>query len=224
MVIQNLVLEVTRRCNMACEHCLRGDAQNMDMSKEIIDEVLKSCNGINSVTFTGGESSLNISIIRYFFEQAEKLEKLPFSFYLVTNGKTNQLELAIELIKWYPKMEEQDFCGVALSKDLYHDESDQDPEYVRALSFYSNLKEIPLSEWNPEKYIIAEGRASEWGERTKTLNNSFYCVNGEIEMLYVSANGKLIGDCDFSYDHIDELSKYDIWHLRDLEKNLVNEY
>lgn len=76
MVIQNLVLEVTRRCNMACEHCLRGDAQNMDMSKEIIDEVLKSCNGINSVTFAGGEPSLNISIIRYFFEQAEKLENI----------------------------------------------------------------------------------------------------------------------------------------------------
>ena len=30
--VESLVIEVTRRCNMRCEHCLRGDAQNLDIS------------------------------------------------------------------------------------------------------------------------------------------------------------------------------------------------
>ena len=32
-------IELTRRCNMACKHCLRGDAQNLTISKEIIDKI-----------------------------------------------------------------------------------------------------------------------------------------------------------------------------------------
>lgn len=35
----NLSLEVTRRCNMNCEHCLRGDAQNMDADLALIPKI-----------------------------------------------------------------------------------------------------------------------------------------------------------------------------------------
>lgn len=55
--IYNLVLEVTRRCNMCCAHCLRGEAQNMDMQKETIDKLLDQTDSISMVTFSGGEPS-----------------------------------------------------------------------------------------------------------------------------------------------------------------------
>lgn len=226
MCIQDLILEITRKCNMACDHCLRGDAQNMDMTKEIIDEVLKHCGFIGTVVFTGGEPSLNVPLIRYFFKQAEKQGKLPGSFYVVTNGKENQYELAAELLKWYPKMEDKELCGVSLSIDPYHEPQNgylNEMEYVRSLSFYSNEKEIPASECYPEKHIIAEGRAANWGENKRKLNESIIFEDDRIEMLYVSANGNLIGDCDFSYDHIDQLSEYDVWHLQELFANLKNE-
>lgn len=226
MYIQDLVLEVTRRCNMACEHCLRGDAQNLDMPSKMVDEVLKYCESIGTVVFTGGEPSLNIPLIRYFFEQAEKKGKLPGSFYVVTNGKENQYELAAELLKWYPKMEEKELCGVSLSIDTYHEPQNvysNEMEYVRALSFYNTDKETPTSERYPERYIIPEGRAANWGEGKRKLNESITFEDDRIEMLYVSANGNLIGDCDFSYDHIDQLSEYDIWHLPELFVKLKKE-
>lgn len=34
--IYNLIFEVTRKCNLHCEHCLQGNAQNLDLSKEIV--------------------------------------------------------------------------------------------------------------------------------------------------------------------------------------------
>ena len=83
-MIQELILEVTRRCNMSCAHCLRGDAQALNMPREIIDKVLDSVESIGSVLFTGGEPSLNLEAIRYFFTKAEELGKLPYSFYIVT--------------------------------------------------------------------------------------------------------------------------------------------
>ena len=39
-----LAFEVTRRCNETCLHCCKGKAESIDMTKEIIDKVLKSQN------------------------------------------------------------------------------------------------------------------------------------------------------------------------------------
>lgn len=44
----NLVIEVTRKCNLSCDHCLRGCSQNMDMKKEYIEDTIfyLNCNGM----------------------------------------------------------------------------------------------------------------------------------------------------------------------------------
>lgn len=59
--IYHLAIEVTRRCNMECAHCLRGDAQAVDMTQEIVDRFvdgLEEGMSIGDVTLTGGEPSL----------------------------------------------------------------------------------------------------------------------------------------------------------------------
>lgn len=64
--VENLCLEVTRRCNMGCAHCLRGNAEDLDMSHETIEQVLGQVDVIGQVTFTGGEPSLNVDAIGTF--------------------------------------------------------------------------------------------------------------------------------------------------------------
>lgn len=194
--VDHLVLEVTRQCNMRCAHCLRGDAQCVDMPNKIIDKVLDSVSEIYSVTFTGGEPSLNIDAIRYFFRRSEELGKLPMSFYIATNGKENQEELAIELLKWYPKMEEKESCGASISVDRYHeaDATDPDSDILRGLVFYRDDKE---TNWDQYR-LLYEGKAKnlenvrfqDWEE-----DASFYVELDDdassltIEELYVAANG-----------------------------------
>ena len=82
----NAIFEVTRRCNLSCEHCLRGDAQNLDMTKETVDKVLDHIESIGCLTFSGGEPTLNIPIIRYIFSEIWRREIPLDSFYVVTNG------------------------------------------------------------------------------------------------------------------------------------------
>ena len=36
----NLAFELTRRCNLACRWCARGNPQNVDITKEIINKTL----------------------------------------------------------------------------------------------------------------------------------------------------------------------------------------
>lgn len=227
--VNALCLEVTRRCNMGCAHCLRGDAQDVDVSHAIIDEIFNQVDGIGQVTFTGGEPSLNVSAIRYFFQRAERTNKMPRSFFVATNGKANQEQLAVALLREYPKMEDSELCGAALSIDDWHDPQDYENSILRGLSFYSDCKTFP------EGYsLVPEGRAAHLSldpKETVPLRSAHIVVSddsdlssGEIavEMLYVSANGNIVGNCDMSYERIDAEAAYSIHDFRwEVEKMLA---
>lgn len=63
ITIKSLELEMTRRCNQNCVHCLRGCSQNFDMTPEILKNIFT--NGDYQITkiyelfVTGGEPFLN---------------------------------------------------------------------------------------------------------------------------------------------------------------------
>ena len=57
-----VVIKVTRRCNMCCAHCLRGNGQNLDIKPEYIDKFFDKFRpgaSISSITYTGGEITVN---------------------------------------------------------------------------------------------------------------------------------------------------------------------
>lgn len=207
--VHELILEVTRKCNMCCPHCLRGDAENMDMKKETIDKILDSIEGISNVTFTGGEPTLNLPLIEYFFQKAEEKEKMPSSFFIATNGKENQLELASILLKWYEKMDEKECCAISISKDAYHE--DISSEILKGLVFYSDCKEHSDYELD-EDWIINEGRAYDNGfigsnRKPNILNLNDQDIDSDtcyLELLYVAADEKILGDCDVAFENQEE--------------------
>lgn len=204
--VYDLVFEVTRRCNLCCEHCLRGDAENLDLGREIVDKTLDCIEGIGCLTLSGGEPSLNMPIVKYIFSEIRR-RKIPLgSFYVVTNGIANQMELAQTLLENITYCDEPDVCGVAISKDIYHDNAKNECDSpVHYLSFYRDDKEN--GDYYSGKGIIRRGRAASDdfdGGRFKDPD-----IDPEIEVgselyiggtLYVSAAGEVRADCDLSYD------------------------
>lgn len=210
MYIQDLVVEVTRRCNMLCEHCLRGNAQNKNITHEIIDRLLESVTYIGTVTFTGGEPSLNVSAIKYFIKKVEDRRISIGGFYVVTNGKIQSIALVKALIDLYSICEEKEVCGLVVSRDQYHDGC-RTPLY-EALTFYqaeSRDQQIPQSA------IINEGRANYNGIGARDIEVRAFELDDDQDddeirvnsLVYISANGNVMSDCDCSYRRIDEESK-----------------
>lgn len=208
--IENLAIEVTRKCNMNCAHCLRGDAQNMNIDTDYIDALLVDVSGIGNVTFTGGEPSLNIQAIEYTLEKCKELDIPVCSFYIVTNGKENALPLALACLKWYAYCEDdEEMCGLAMSRDKFHDNVGVHNESIlRGLKFFREDKFTDFNRVN----IINEGRAAELSGYYKVLaecrHEEFsYDWNGDtiyIEtMVYLSANGEIRTDCDIAYNNED---------------------
>lgn len=211
--VHDLVLEVTRRCNMSCAHCLRGDAQGIDMDRSVLESVLDQVSSIGCVTFTGGEPAYMHGLIDWFLTQCELRGKTPAYFYVATNGTVNQKDLAIALLSHYPRVLEPEMCGLSVSVDRFHDGTyDPSRSYLEGLSFLSKDKDRGQDKRN--LWVLSRGRASENGlgrQYRKYADRPELDIDptdGEVsvETVYVSAKGGVCWDCDMPYEAIDRMA------------------
>lgn len=208
--IDMLILELTRRCNMRCAHCLRGDPQPLNMPKPVIDSALAPFAGgfIDTLTFGGGEPSLNVPGILYTLKQCEKLHIRVHHFYVVTNGKVVPDDFLIAMMKWYIYCGDvEGISGLALSKDCFHDTIPQKNEFMlRGFSFF---KEDKFTDWDSLRGgLINMGRARNLDEDLRALSvyrpeieeNASGGLSFMESELYISARGDVYPSCDLEYD------------------------
>lgn len=62
-------VEITRRCNLKCAHCSCGDAQSLDISKEIIDRIFVEAKDCDEISLTGGEPLLALDMVKYLIDK-----------------------------------------------------------------------------------------------------------------------------------------------------------
>lgn len=125
---KHLTVEITRICNMDCAHCFRGDAQNKDMSYEVIDAFVSKTDIIYQLSFTGGEPTINLDGMRYFLESCKKYKVVILGLSYVTNATIRNKEL-VQLIKdcaeyigSYITVEPKIAISIGVSTDIFHGE------------------------------------------------------------------------------------------------------
>jgi hypothetical protein len=210
MNLYNLIYEITRRCNATCEHCLRGDAQDLDISEAAIDASLQGVNYISSVCFTGGEPSLAVDKIKYFLKAVKERHISVSSFYVVTNGKKPSLDLCLVLMELYAYCDDNEATSFCISKDQYHTDNigdtDEADKLYKALSFYN------ADERDQDiKSLVDEGRANERGigERKAGVEISLEkdedgTISSIESTVYVNALGDVVPGCDLSFESQEE--------------------
>ncbi len=216
--VNSLIFEVTRKCNMACKHCLRGDAEKEEISFEVIDKVLEQVSHIDVLTITGGEPTLNVEAIKYIVSSIKKRGISVYDFFIATNGLVYSEELVLALIELYAYCMQyngfdEQIGGLAVSLDEFHDEiTSLNLSRYKALAFYSDCKEHKKND--DLKYLLNEGRANEYGIGRRPTNFDSNGLNIEyweedlikVDSIYVNAKGDVVNDCDMSYESQEEFS------------------
>ena len=129
------VIEITRKCNMSCSHCLRGDPENVDIDLAHVDAFFEQVNSIGTLTITGGEPSLRPDLIMGIVEAASANGVEIGSFYIVTNAKKVTQEFTHAVMKLYWYCSDNEVSQLSISNDAYHDNLDRDNvKMLRALS------------------------------------------------------------------------------------------
>ncbi len=116
MELDKLYLEVTRMCNLECEHCLRGDGEKKFMDPETIVNILNNVKKIDKLLITGGEPLIAIRQIRVIIQMIKERHIEVGRVLLITNStimSENVLAVLRELSNVAP-------LELKLSFDMFH--------------------------------------------------------------------------------------------------------
>lgn len=195
---KQLSIEITRRCNMSCAHCMRGDAQNTDINHQYIKNILKNFRSIQHFNITGGEPSLNTKAMRYILKQLKLYNIHVNDFYIVTNGSPSSIskefiDICSELYE-YQEEKDENCHMLEMSDDKYHDNR-YHQKVIAALKQYPFFG---LREQAKYIFLFKEGRCTTGFSNPihRIYLTSENYVYGDI---YLNAEGKILSNGDLSY-------------------------
>lgn len=205
MHIDELVLEITRRCNARCKHCMRGEADIDDMSTQTIKRIFEEVTSIGVITFTGGEPTEAVDRIDMILSQAKQYGVQVQNFYCLTNGREASMSLAMALLKWYDYCSDTSKSELRISRDKFHVEVVKD--MTQAFDMYAGLSFFQGITSGEIEMPYNEGRALKNGIGIKEayLDPRIVVVDeaGKITQvegsLYINVNGDVIPSCTMSY-------------------------
>lgn len=205
--LKYLFIELTRKCNMSCRHCLRGKSENKTISREVLSRLLENICEIGQLTLTGGEPSLAARELDNLVYCLRKYSVRVKSFVCYVNGAQHNPEFVSALEKLYSLCKEKEQCKLSISQDRFHGETD--PNAVRALSalpFFCSF--VPEKDGLSENQIYNEGRAKEngIGHFDLTTPDCFYKVKYDCgiavsDFVYCNTDGNIVFSPDLSYEN-----------------------
>ena len=117
--LYNVAVEVTRRCNLECTHCMRGNAEDVDLKIDHWSTLLRKVDRFGTVTLTGGEPLLKPDILyemtQYVYDQYQIGD-----WYMATNATIFGDDQERALDAWMQLVPHPDTTGVDISNDEWH--------------------------------------------------------------------------------------------------------
>lgn len=203
MKIECLAIELTRRCNMTCSHCMRGDVQDKDIASDILSSLLvdNEVTSIQSLIFTGGEPSIYGQGVDNFISLCTDNNITIGNFYIAVNGKVCSDEFLVTMSDLYDFCTNKEQSKVDITRSSFHIGQDEDVvAKLKTLPFVYEREEFMLEDdyIRIRKQGRAEDPAFEVGEDIKPQTQTLW--NGVLRgIVYLNVNGDICNSCDLSY-------------------------
>ena len=209
---KNLMLEITRQCGMNCNHCMRGEAEDVDMKYDVIYTICEKTTHIEQLSITGGEPSLAPEKIDLLANRLSYNGCTIGSFFCATNAQHYSESFVAALNLLYKQSENPEKCILSISTDQFHSGADPKAlEEYRKLPYYSPVKE---KGYLPPHKILNEGRAADNGIGTfdALYDQEFYDVEFKgfdlivNDRVYINVFGDILLEPDARYSAQNEIS------------------
>ena len=216
----NLNLMLTRSCNLKCAHCLRGEAANEVISKDVLNTIFKPGLAIQNLQLNGGEVFSKPDILSLVIDIIIKNRVMINNVNIPTNGTlyTESIEKELDRLNEYVTL-----CNllmgelrpinieVDLSDDKYHRAELQklkETDIELYNTYNSNINRLLKSKYfsflKPVIKLVDAGRATELDEQkvAPECYPIYYCEtetpNGilfEASNLGIDVNGYICNTC-----------------------------
>ena len=85
-VFNEVALEITRRCPLNCDHCLKGEQQLKGMSREVMEEFFENVMGIRTLSLASGETTFAIKKLKILNEVLREYKPTVEKIFIYSNG------------------------------------------------------------------------------------------------------------------------------------------
>lgn len=214
LAVRDLCIEVTRRCNMNCAHCMRGDAMNQDLNPTLLNKLFSHLASASTITPTGGEPSLNPNVLLQIRDAIIKHDVHVEGIYLVTNGKEITDEFLHNFLSLLMATDmEPEISGLALSQDMFHDKIPYNNKAkLRLLSCYreddkkTDWTRVPVLDIGRGSDIVIVSNKDPYRPQNP-LNADFADDTFQLEdTLTLTVDGYLLPYGDYSYEEVENLA------------------
>jgi len=96
----NAEVLITQKCNLKCEHCLRGEGSSVDVSDETLNNLFKNIKEIGNLCLGGGEPSLLPERLNKTLEIIKQNNVIVHNINVTSNGLDYNEEFADILLKF----------------------------------------------------------------------------------------------------------------------------
>lgn len=242
LYLRDLVIEFSRKCNMNCDHCLRGKAQNKVIDRHLYMKLFSMVDAICSLTVGGGEPSLAVKQLEEFRWNSHDYPSIRDVF-MCTNGKYVTKSTLSVFRDFFDLAEDLEVSALGFSFDRWHtqeltweQEERRQRSYNQAHDYFT--WERPVMGYDPENFVrkhshedrgydslLDIGNAKENGLGTRPVPFHEYDIDREFDNridiadneVYLSLNGCLFSCCDLSYEEMDKREDCD-WFICDINK------
>ena len=238
--IADLAIEVTRKCNMKCEHCLRGNSQRKTIDNQYIYKMLQLIDNVGTLTIAGGEPTLSMDSLQQIRHCIIYGNRDVSSFYMVTNGKAINLEAMAEWIyDMHNCCSDNEMSSIGFSFDSFHTQTFNWKQSDKHSNNYYRLQDMiemnyGLYNSSGESYVtkhsdenlgyhnlLKEGRAKDFGTRDNNIqffeeDNYKDTIYFNEEVLYLTCSGYIVAGCNWSYHNMDNNKAIQIAHIDDI--------
>lgn len=200
IILESLDIEITRRCNLECVHCM------------LSERLCKQLKHIEHLNLTGGEPSLAVNEIRNLLHYLKNYGVSVGDFFVATNACEYCPDFLKVIDELYEYCREPSTCGLSISTDQFHQKASMlAVKMYKGKPYYNSCKEkgklLPYE-------ILNEGRAEKKGigKFTIPVNKFIYDYNikgitfSVKDNVYINAYGDVLLNCDLSYAHQAEYS------------------
>lgn len=125
VIASNLELIICQKCNLACEHCMRGEGSNKVISDKVLDATFQKFNYIDNLALGGGDPSLVPETINKIADAIIKNKTIVKHVNLTTNGAQISDEFIQSLLKLKKVIESKES-----KNSIFHSDLDEIPVIV----------------------------------------------------------------------------------------------
>jgi len=214
--IYNLAIELTKRCNLDCAHCLKGESKKVDIDQKTIDDIFKQVDTVGRLFFTGGEPTLAPESLQHVINAIKKYNVKIMEWGMDTNGTTYSSKFYNSLVELEKicrnSTGSNEMHGtIMISTDTYHRESIKNAGLLTRSKYNRSIKETEKLPWfmgyrDVPDELFNEGRATKIYDKKKIKFRPLRYSLLEKEdsniigiAVFINANGD-ITQCDCSHE------------------------